>query len=192
PLCGAGNYSHSLRIVVANEVRELPMESDLRPGPTIVDAQSGVSWAAIAAGAVAAAALALVLIAFGAGLGLSAVSPWSDTGVSASTFKTGTGIYLVIVGVMSSAIGGYLAARLRVKWMGVHTHEVFFRDTAHGFLAWALTTIVGTALLAAATSSIVGGGVRAASTAAGEAAQAATSGVSGYSVDSLFRSDHVD
>jgi hypothetical protein len=78
------------------------------------------------------------------------------------------------------------------KWAGVHTHEVFFRDTAHGFLSWALTTIVGTALLAVATSSIVGGGVRAASTAAGEAAQAATSGVSGYSVDSLFRSDHVD
>ena len=84
---------------------------------TVVDAQSGVSWAAVAAGAVGAAALALLLIAFGAGLGLSAVSPWSDSGVSASTFKTGTGIYLVIVAVMSSAVGGYLAARLRTKWL---------------------------------------------------------------------------
>ena len=112
------------------------MESDLRSAPTVVvDAQAAVSWAAVAAGAVAAAALALLLIAFGAGLGLSAVSPWSNTGVSATTFKTGTGIYLVIVAVMSSAVGGYLAARLRTKWVGVHTHEAFFRDTAHGFLA---------------------------------------------------------
>ena len=92
------------------------METDLRPASILADAQSAVSWGAIAAGAVGAAALALVLIAFGAGLGLSAVSPWSDSGVSASTFKTGTGIYLVIVAVMSSAVGGYLAARLRSKW----------------------------------------------------------------------------
>jgi hypothetical protein len=67
------------------------METDLYPASTIVDAQSGVSWAAIAAGAVGAAALALLLIAFGAGLGLSAISLWSDSGVAASTFKTGTG-----------------------------------------------------------------------------------------------------
>jgi hypothetical protein len=70
---------------------------------------------AVAAGAVGAAALSLVLIAFGAGLRLSSVSPWSDSGVSASTFETGTGIYLVIVAVMSSAVGGYLAARLRTS-----------------------------------------------------------------------------
>ncbi len=102
------------------------METELRAGSTIVDEQSAVSWGAIAAGAVGAAALALLLIAFGAGLGLSAVSPWSDSGVSAATFKTGTGIYLVIVAVMSSTVGGYLAARLRSKWVGAYTHEVFF------------------------------------------------------------------
>ena len=119
-------------------VRETFMETDLRSASTLADAQSAVSWGAIAAGAVGTAALALLLIAFGAGLGLSAVSPWSDSGVSASTFRTGTGIYLVIVAVMSSAVGGYLAARLRSKWVGLHSHEVFFRDTAHGFIAWGL------------------------------------------------------
>ena len=83
------------------------MESNLRSAATIVDAPSvtGVSWAAIVAGAVAAAALTLLLVAFGAGLGLSTISPWSASGVSASTFSIGTGIYLIIVGVMSSAIG---------------------------------------------------------------------------------------
>jgi hypothetical protein len=133
------------------------MESDLRPAATMVDAQAGVSWAAIAAGAVAAAALALVLLAFGAGLGLSSVSPWSDSGVSASTFKTGSGIYLVIVAVMSSAVGGYLAARLRTKWVGAHSHEVFFRDTAHGFLAWAFATLLSASALSSATSYLATG-----------------------------------
>src|ERR1700723_3911398 len=133
------------------------METDLRGASTSVDAQSAVAWGAIAAGAVGAAALALLLIAFGAGLGLSAISPWSDSGISASTFKTGSGIYLVIVAVMSSAVGGYLAARLRTKWVGVNTHEAFFRDTAHGFLAWAFATLLSAAALSSATTYLANG-----------------------------------
>src|SRR3979409_1559336 len=118
---------------------------------------SGVSWASIAAGAVAAAALTLALLALGAGLGLSSISPWSDSGVSASTFKNGAGVYLVLVAVMASAVGGYLAARLRTKWVGIHTNEVFFRDTAHGCIPWAFATLLGATVLGAATTHIVGG-----------------------------------
>ena len=161
------------------------METDLRPASMLIDAQSAVSWGAIAAGAVGAAALALLLIAFGAGLGLSAVSPWSDSGVSASTFKTGTGIYLVIVAVMSSAVGGYLAARLRSKWAGLHTHEVFFRDTAHGFIAWAFATLLSAGALSSAAAYLANG------TAAGlgGAASQATRSVNPAEiyVDKLFR-----
>jgi hypothetical protein len=98
------------------------------------DEMSAVSWGSIAAGAVAAAALTLTLLALGAGLGLSSVSPWADSGVSTSTFKNLSGAYLVAVAIISSAIGGYLAARLRTKWVGVHTNEVFFRDTAPDLL----------------------------------------------------------
>ena len=160
------------------------METDMRAS-TILDAQSGVSWAAVAAGAVGAAALALLLIAFGAGLGLSAISPWSDSGVSASTFKTGTGIYLVIVAVMSSAVGGYLAARLRTKWVGVHAHEVFFRDTAHGFLAWAFATLLSATALSSATAYLANG----TAAAVGGAALQATGSVNPADVyvDKLFR-----
>ena len=53
---------------------------------TPAEESPAVSWAAIAAGAIAAAALTLVLLAFGAGMGFSAVSPWGNVGVSASTF----------------------------------------------------------------------------------------------------------
>ena len=163
------------------------METDLRGASTIVDAQSAVSWGAIAAGAVGASALALLLIALGAGLGLSAVSPWSDSGVSAATFKTGTGIYLVIVAVMSSAVGGYLAARLRSKWVGAHSHEIFFRDTAHGFIAWAFATLLSASALGSVTGFLANG----AAAGVGGAASQATHSVNpdDIYVDKLFRPD---
>jgi hypothetical protein len=167
------------------------MDVSTQAGPTtIVDVQTtGVSWPAIAAGAVAAAALTLALVAFGAGLGLSAISPWTDTGVSASTFKTGTGIYLVVVAVMSSAVGGYLAARLRTRWVGVHTNEVFFRDTAHGFLAWAFATVICATALGAATTHIASGAAAGLGGAAAQAAQAINPAE--IYVDKLFRTDTV-
>jgi hypothetical protein len=148
---------------------------------------SGVSWASIAAGAVAAAALTLALLALGAGLGLSSISPWADSGVSASTFKNGAGAYLVIVAVMSSAVGGYLAARLRTRWVGLHTNEVFFRDTAHGFIAWAFSTLLSASVFAAATTHIVSGAASGVGAVAGQAAQSVNP--SQVYVDRLFRSD---
>jgi hypothetical protein len=147
--------------------------------------QFGVAWAAISAGAVAAAALTLVLVAFGAGLGLSAISPWSDSGVSASTFKVGTGIYLCVVAVMSSAVGGFLAARLRIKVVGMPSNEVFFRDTAHGFLAWAFATLISATALVSTTSYLANGAV------AGLAGMSAQAGSAADPVqlyaDKLFR-----
>jgi hypothetical protein len=149
---------------------------------------SAVSWAAIAAGAVAAAALTLALVAFGVGMGFSAVSPWSNSGPSATTFKVGTGIYLCVVAMLASTVGGYLAGRLRTKWTGLHTNEVVFRDTAHGFLAWAFATVISAALLGSATTTIVGGTASGAAQTAGAASQ--TSGMqTGYYVDALFRAD---
>jgi hypothetical protein len=157
----------------------------------VESSQSAVSWAAILAGAVGAIVLSLVLTTLGAGLGLTSLSAWPQSGASPTTFSIGTGIGLIIVQWLASAFGGFLTGRLRTKW-ALHTHEIFFRDTAHGFLSWAIATLVGTALLAAAATSAVSGGVRAASTVAGGAAQAASSSVSQYTVDGLFRSERVD
>jgi hypothetical protein len=134
----------------------------------------GVSWAAVLAGAVASLALTLVLLSFGAGMGFSVVSPWGNAGVSATTFKIGTGLYFIVMAMISSAIGGYLAGRLRTKWIGVQTTEVHFRYTAHGFLAWAAASVLG-GTLAGATQ--------------GAANAAQSSPMSGY-VDTLLRSDN--
>ncbi|HKT71868.1 MAG TPA: hypothetical protein VJQ47_03195 [Steroidobacteraceae bacterium] len=153
---------------------------------------SAVSWPAIFVGAFAAAAASLVLLAVGSGLGLAAISPWSDQGVSATAFTVMSAVWLIVAQWFASGLGGYLTGRLRTKWARTHTHEVFFRDTAHGFAAWAVATIIGAAMLAAGASSLVGAGTRAAaevtSGAARGAGSAVASVVTGYDVDSLFRS----
>jgi hypothetical protein len=148
---------------------------------------SGVSWAAVLAGAVASCALTLVLLSLGTGLGLSVVSPWGNAGVSATTFKIGTGLYFIVMAMISSAIGGYIAGRLRTKWTGVHSDEVYFRDTAHGFLAWAFASVLGAVLLASPASSLVGGAASGATQAAANSAQS-SGPMDGY-VDTLLRSD---
>lgn len=66
-------------------------------------------------------------------MGFAVVSPWGGSGVSATTFKIGTGLFFIVMAMLSSSIGGYLASRLRTKWVGIHTTEVQFRDTAHRF-----------------------------------------------------------
>jgi hypothetical protein len=160
----------------------------IQPGAdTAEPSMAGVSWPAVVAGAVVSCALTLVLLAFGTGLGLSVVSPWTGAGVSATTFKIGTGLYLVVIAMLASSIGGYLAGRLRTRWVGVHTDEVYFRDTAHGFIAWALASVLGAVLLASPASSLIGGAASGATQAAATSASQAGP-MDGY-VDMLLRSD---
>jgi hypothetical protein len=164
-------------------------------GQGLADAEtsaSAVSWGAIIAGAFAAAATSLILISLGAGLGLSAASPWRAA-ASPQMIGVAAIVWLVVTQWLSAGIGGYMAGRLRTKWVGVHTHEVFFRDTAHGFLAWAVGAVLSAALLSSAVSALVGEGARlggqAVATAAQVAGQPAAAEPTGYFVDELFRSD---
>jgi hypothetical protein len=164
-------------------------------GHTLESSISAISWAAIIGGAFAAAALSLIILALGSGFGLASVSPWPNSGASVTTFTVMAAIWLIVVQWVSSGLGGYLTGRLRTKWVGVHTHEVFFRDTAHGFLAWAVAAVIGAVVLASGVSSLLSGGVHAAASVASRAAEGASQGaVQGnpvaYYVDSLFRSDH--
>jgi hypothetical protein len=151
---------------------------------------SAVAWAAVIAGAVSAAALTLVLLAFGAGMGFSSISPWPNSGISAGTFKLASGIYLIVIAMLSSTIGGYIAGRLRTKWTGLHSEEVLFRDTAHGFLAWGLATVFGAAVLASAATFIAGGATAGAAQGASQGAAQSGGGLGGpdaYFVDLLLR-----
>ena len=162
--------------------------------------ESAVSWAAIFAGALAAAVLSLLLFMLGVGLGLSSVSVWSGRGADGDTIGWGAVAWLVFTQLASAGVGGYIAGRLRTKWQGVNTDEVYFRDTAHGFLAWALATMLmvavagslagaaisGTAKAAGAVATsaaqIVGGAASGATSAIGGAASAAITGAAGATV----------
>jgi hypothetical protein len=170
-------------------------------------AVSAVSWPAIFAGAFVAAASSLMLVALGSGFGLASVSPWPNSGVSATTFTVMTAIWLIVVQWLASGLGGYVAGRLRTKWATTHTHEVFFRDTAHGFITWAVATVLVVLVLTSAAASAVSSGVDAAATVASGASQGAAAAaaqsantstsqggsvIAPYKVDMLFRSPRAD
>jgi hypothetical protein len=152
---------------------------DAAPAQTV----STVSWAAIVAGAVVAAAASVLLLALGSGFGLASVSPWAG-GASPVTFTVMTAIWLIVMQWIASGLGGYLTGRLRTRWIGTHAHEVFFRDTAHGFLSWALATVLTAVLFSSAAIMATGAGVHAA------APEAVSQQALAYDTDQLFRSAH--
>jgi hypothetical protein len=110
------------------------------------EAHSAVSWGAIFAGAVAALALSFVLMALAGGFALRLPSPWPGGYTDAGHFSPTLGAWMMAIEVLSSALGGYLAGRLRTKWINVHGHEAHFRDTAHGLLTWAVSSLAGVVL----------------------------------------------
>src|ERR1700733_1529167 len=129
-------------------IPELPITNEARV--------SGVSWSAVIAGRFVTAALSLIQLALGAGLGFSSVSIWSNVGASVSTIGMVAILWLVVMQIISSSMGGYLAGRLRTKRANIHTDEVYFRDTAHGFLTWAVALVITAAFLASAATSMAG------------------------------------
>jgi hypothetical protein len=154
---------------------------------------SGVSWSAVIAGAFVTAALSLILLALGTGLGLSSVSPFSNVGLSASTLGASAIVWLIVMEIISSSLGGYLAGRLRTKWASIHSDEVYFRDTAHGFLAWATALVVTAAFLASAATVMIGSpgpstmGPKSGSNVQSEEGQRLDPNA--YFVDTMFRTD---
>src|SRR5450756_2627232 len=127
-------------VAAADELGPVHALPDVYPDNSRAPARA-VAWGAIVAGAAAAAALSLILLMLGIGLGLSSVSPWVHDGVSAATFGVSAILWVTLTQLLASGMGGYLAGRLRTKWVAVHTDEVYFRDTAHGFLALSLIHI---------------------------------------------------
>jgi len=155
---------------ITPQVTATPREST-GERPTTESSVSAVSWAAIFAGAVVSVAITLTLSALGIGVGLAAMWPWPYHGMSPSAFTISTAIWLIAVQWLASGAGGYLTGRLRTKWVGTHTHEVFFRDTAHGFITWALGTLIAAIVVGSAASSMAGSATEAAASAGSGVAQ---------------------
>jgi hypothetical protein len=179
---------------MATTVDSLPLTAYERRDPRGSESKtSGVSWGAVIAGAFVTAALTLILLALGTGIGLSAMV-WGG-GNSGRTVGFGAIIWLMVVEVLACGLGGYLAGRLRTRWVSLHTHEVYFRDTAHGFLVWATSLVISAAFLTSAAASMVGAGA-ATNTPGTPSAMSIASGsrvmAGAYFSDALFRTNNAN
>ncbi|MGE7369105.1 hypothetical protein ACQKKX_08535 [Neorhizobium sp. NPDC001467] len=178
----------------------MPLHASGTTVTPVESSKSAIAWGPILGGAVAATGASLILIMLGSGFGLTMVSPWSGESSSAATVGITAAIWLVVVQWLSAALGGYLTGRLRTKWAAVHTDEVFFRDTAHGLISWAVGTLFVAGVLTSALTSLAGAGAQAVGGAASTATVAAasnadgqtdTSAATGYFTDALLRPERV-
>ena len=172
----------------------------------------GMSWRAVFAGAAGSVALTLILLLLGMALGFTAMAPWPGGGISGETLGISAIVWLTLTQILASGMGGYLAGRLRTRWVsatntGINSKEVLFRDGAHGFLAWSLATLLAAMLVLGSVGNMLGSGIQAGGAVVSSIASGATgaalnmvdeSGQGGsrndesslaYYVDTLFRSD---
>jgi hypothetical protein len=135
------------------------------------------------AGALIATAFSTVLVAFGTAIGLgvaSAAPTWRDASVALWLLS---GIYLILVSLISFGLGGYVAGRIRTSLPTGNSDDIEHRDGLHGLAAWAIAVVVTvllTALVASATPA------RAPSAQTIPSASAAEPMLS-YELDRLFR-----
>lgn len=169
-------------------------------GNTVIATHHGhhcsVSWGAILCGAAAAGALSLVLLSVGSGVGIATFTPWSGDRETIASFTTKAAAWMVAMQWLSAGLGGYIAGRLRGSNVQVGRDEVFFRDTAHGFMSWAVATLLTASLLASAMGALVGGGAKAATAVASAGAAGGPDhgprepgfDMMAYDIDALLRS----
>jgi hypothetical protein len=107
-----------------------------------------IAWTPVIAGALVATALSTILLAFGAavGLGVASTAPtWRDASVALWLLS---GLYLILVALISFGVGGYIAGHIRVAGPSADPADVEHRDGAHGLCAWAVAVVLG-AIIAA-------------------------------------------
>lgn len=148
---------------------------------------SYIHWGPVIAGAVTATATAFVLHAFAAAIGLAASSTsptWRDASFALWMLS---GIYLILVALLSYGLGGYIAGRVRSSW-STSADEIEFRDGTHGILVWAIATILAGLLALSAAQALT----RLAAPSGGSAGPSSSVGgenLIAYDLDRLFRAE---
>jgi hypothetical protein len=159
--------------------------SETRAGPLAEGTTVSLHWTPVVAGALAAAALAFVLHSFALALGLSMTSTaptWRDT---SATLVLLSGLYLLLVAIVSYGFGGYVAARLRARFTDVPLEDVEFRDGMHGLVVWALATLLAGVLALGAIEAAP----RLPGASAGQAGSVAGENIIAFDLDRLFRGE---
>jgi hypothetical protein len=141
-----------------------------------------LAWSPAVAGALIAAALSATLVAFGAAIGLgvaSAAPTWRDASVALWLLS---GIYLILVALVSFGAGGYFAGRIRTGLPAADSGDIEHRDGLHGLTAWAIAVVL-TVLLTALAGSLTLARSPSAQVPSASAAEPMLS----YELDRLFR-----
>ena len=158
-----------------------------QPTAAAVIPSRALNWDAVVAGALTAAALAFVLHAFAAAIGIavSSASPtWRDYSV---VLQVLSGLYLVLVAIISLGCGGYIAGRLRETVPGSE-EEIEFRDGAHGIAVWALAVVL-TVILAWVSAQTATRLIAPSAGQSGTAQSVAGENIIAFDLDRLFRAD---
>lgn len=104
-----------------------------------------ISWGAIFAGLFVALGVQMLLGFLGAAIGLAVLNP-----ADPATFTIGAGIWLIISGIVSLFVGGWIAGRLSGEPAGL--------DRAiNGLVVWGVVTLVSLYIVTATTVSVVSG-----------------------------------
>lgn len=119
------------------------------------------SWGAVFAGLVLALAVSLLIHLLGTAIGASTIDPETEAN-PVSGLLTGAGIWALIAGIVSLAIGGFVAGRLAPR-----------HGLLHGLLVWAVSSLVTVYLIA----SLIGTAISGTLNMAGSGLQAVGSGV---------------
>ena len=147
---------------------------------------SHFQWSAIFGGAAVAAGTSLTLNTFGAGIGLSLVSGVSSWRESSAVTWLVAGVFLLFVAIISFAVGGYVAGRMRER-LNIDPAETEFRDGIHGLATWGVAVVLGALLAlgaAAAASSATPSVTNSSQQVAGES-------IIATELDELFRTGKV-
>src|SRR5689334_5428574 len=142
-----------------------------------------LQWTPVIAGALAATALSLILVTFAAAVGLgvaSAAPTWRDASVALWLLS---GLYLIMVALISFGAGGYVAGRFRNPTLAADSEDRESRDGLHGLAAWAIAVIL-TVLLTGLISSVAANRMR---TTQAPATATAAEPLLSYELDRLFR-----
>lgn len=141
-----------------------------------------ISWSAIFAGVVLAMVVSLILNLVGTAIGTASIDPMQE-GNPLDGIGKGAAIWVMVSGVISLLVGGWIAGRLAQR-----------EGALHGLLVWATVSLVTVYLVSSTVTGVVRGGMNL----AGSGLSAAASGIAqvapklGSTVQDQLRQQGID
>ena len=98
-------------------------------------------WSVILAASIVACAISAVLTQFGSIIGLSSDNFITDSVAMTHWTVIAVGLWILAIQLSASAVGGYMAGRLRTAAGDQTPHENEIRDGFYGLSVWAVSTV---------------------------------------------------